>query len=179
MKKIINTIEFTRLAETLSGALTGSELERVGDLLLNNQATINWSARGEQTKRVDGGVENYLGLSLSGSATMTCLRCLEPFNVPILTERQFRFARDEAHAAKLDAEDELVDAIVGSARFDLGELIEDEIILLLPFSPKHEHCEPPQSPANAEKTDEENEEFEVAPKLNPFQVLSQLKKPNP
>jgi uncharacterized protein len=107
---------------------------------------------------------------------MVCLRCLGVVTIPVEVEREYRLARDEAHAAKLDEDDELVDAIVGSARFDVLDLVEDEVILALPFSPKHDECDLPIANEIASESDDNSGEDE---KPNPFRVLAQLKKPNP
>jgi hypothetical protein len=114
VKTIINTYEFARMGEGLSGNISGEELERADDLLFDHQATVAWSLKGDQVKRAGGGVESYLTLRLNGLAKMICLRCLETVEIPIDMDRKFRIAKDEAHAAKLDSEDEIVDAIVGS-----------------------------------------------------------------
>jgi uncharacterized protein len=175
VKILINTNEFTRTSEILTGTCAGTELERARDMLFNNEASLNWTLKGEQNKRVDGGVEQYLGLLIVGTARMTCLRCLNVVDVPIEAQRQFRLAKDEAHAAKLDQDDELVDAVVSSARFDIAELIEDEFIMTLPFAPKHEACDAPSYLAEAAQAEPEP----IDPRPNPFRVLAQLKKPNP
>ena len=44
-------------------------------------------------------------------------------------------------------EDEVCDAIEASREMDLVPLIEEEILLALPISPKHERCERPESVA--------------------------------
>jgi uncharacterized protein len=185
VKTIINTNEFARMGEVLSGNISGEELERADDLLFDHQASVAWQLKGEQTKRADGGVESYLDLRLSGIAKMICLRCLEVIEIPIDMARQFRLAKDEAHAAKLDAEDEVVDAIVGSVQFEVLDLVEDEVIMALPFAPKHEICSAPTFSTGFEAADaaddngKEGVNDEDRQRPNPFRVLAQLKKPNP
>jgi uncharacterized protein len=185
VKTIINTNEFARMGEVLSGEISGEELERADDLLFDHQASIAWSLKGQQNKRADGGYESYMTLGLNGIAKMICLRCLEIVEIPINLERQFRIAKDEAHATKLDAEDELVDAIVGSVQFEVLDLVEDEIIMALPFSPKHDSCSAPtfDTGFEASSADDDNGKEGVndedRERPNPFRVLAQLKKPNP
>jgi uncharacterized protein len=164
---IINTADFTLSKELVSGVVAGLDLERAADMLHEKTARVDWALRGEQNQRVDGGVEQYLGLTLKGSAHMVCLRCLGMVVIPIAEDRQFRLAKDEVDAEKLDLEDDWIDAIVGGSRFDVLSLVEDEVILALPFSPMHESCE---SPIGKDVADE---------RPNPFLVLAQMKKPNP
>jgi uncharacterized protein len=173
------------MGEVMSGEISGEDLERADDLLFDHQASVAWELKGEQTRRADGGFESYLALRLNGLAKMICLRCLEIVEIPIDIERHFRLAKDEAHAAKLDSEDELVDAIVGSVQFEVLDLVEDEVIMALPFAPKHEICTAPSFDTGFAATDAAddngkegvNEEDRARP--NPFRVLAQLKKPNP
>jgi uncharacterized protein len=164
---IINTNDFTLAKERVSGIVAGSDLGRACDMLHEQTASVEWVLRGEQNQRVDGGVEQYLALTLKGTADMVCLRCLGTVTIPIEEDRQLRLAKDEEQAEKLDLEDDWIDAIVGGNRFDVLALVEDEVILALPFSPMHEACE---SPAGGDVADK---------RPNPFLVLAQMKKPNP
>jgi uncharacterized protein len=173
---IINTQEFARTGGYLEGQVNGEDLYRAADLFFEDQASIAWTLRGEQLRRADGSLEARLRLTVSGSAEMVCLRCLGVVTIPVGVERQYRLAKDEAHAGKLDEDDDLVDALVGSTSFEVLDLVEDEVILALPFTPKHEHCALPITKEGSSKSDEFEAENE---KPNPFRVLAQLKKPNP
>jgi uncharacterized protein len=191
MKRLINTSEFTRSSSQLAGQVNGSELLRAADLLFEGRASLEWQVAGTQKKRVEGGFESYLNLKVSGVSQMVCLRCLNSMEVKTELDRTFRLAKDELQAAKLD-QDEEIDAIVGSERFELLDLIEDEFIMALPYSPKHENCALPELPAtkigakvssNASRSQQIARENSVnsatVEKPNPFRVLAQLKKPNP
>lgn len=175
-QSIINTQEFARSGGQLEGNVEGEELYRAADLFFEEQASFHWTLKGEQIRRVDGGLDARLRLKVSGTAEMICLRCLGVVTISVEVEREYRLARDEAHAAKLDEDDELVDAIVGSARFEVLDLVEDEVILALPFSPKHDECALPRGNENPGESDDIGAEED---KPNPFRVLAQLKKPNP
>jgi uncharacterized protein len=173
---IINTLEFARTGGHLEGKVDGEDLYRAADLFFEDQASISWSLHGEQLRRADGSLEARLRLSVSGTAEMVCLRCLGVVTIPVTVERQYRLAKDEAHAAKLDEDDDSVDAIVGSTSFEVLDLVEDEVILALPFTPKHDECTLPVGQVTSSASDDFGGENE---KPNPFRVLAQLKKPNP
>ncbi len=81
----------------------------------------------------------WLGLRLSAQVARTCQRCLQPVVLPMESERLFRFVADEATAAEQD-EDSAEDVLVWSRHFNLHELMEDELLLELPFVPMHEAC---------------------------------------
>src|SRR3546814_8103693 len=69
---------------------------------------------------------------------------MQPFSFQMETKNRVQMVRSEAD---LDVEDgreadadDVIERIVGSARLDMRELVEDEIILGLPYVPKHEVC---------------------------------------
>ena len=81
----------------------------------------------------------WLHLSWQAQVPLQCQRCLEPYLEPLQDERWFRFVTDESRA---QAEDELCeeDLLVWVPRFNLAELIEDELLLALPLVPMHALC---------------------------------------
>ncbi len=111
----------------------------------------------------------WLHLSWQAQAPLLCQRCLEPFLEPLQDERWFRFVADEARA---EAEDEgcAEDLLVWQPRFNLQELIEDELLLALPLVPMHETC-PSALPGHTQTA----AELEVPQRPNPFEVLMQRK----
>jgi uncharacterized protein len=74
-------------------------------------------------------------------------------------------ARDEAEADELEQrlEDDSLDVIAGSTVLDLLQLVEDEALLSLPLSPRHEVC-----PDDVPKVGIDKPE-------SPFAVLRKLK----
>jgi uncharacterized protein len=75
-------------------------------------------------------------------------------------------AKDEASADALEdkLEDEEVEVVVGSKTMDMLALIEDEALLALPVSPRHEVC-PDQSALEALKADKPESPFSVLKNL--------------
>jgi uncharacterized protein len=89
---------------------------------------------------------------------------------PVDIERSFRFVRDEEEAAAQD-EDAQEDLLVASKQFDLLALIEDELIMAMPFAPAHDVCPVPV------KLSVSSEEYEAALNEKPkaFAALGDLK----
>ena len=116
------------------------------------------------------GRQLWLHLRWSAQVPLRCQRCLEPFLEPMQDERWFRFVADEARAqAEDEGSDE--DLLVWAPRFNLQELIEDELLLALPLVPMHEAC-PSALPGYAEAA---AAGVEVPQRPNPFGVLAQRK----
>ena len=85
----------------------------------------------------------------------------------------FRFVATEAIAMAEEDEAE-EDLLVLFKKFDMHELMEDELMMALPIVPKHETC-----PVNV-KLASTDEEFKAAltQKPNAFAALGSLKKSN-
>ncbi|HLU20735.1 MAG TPA: YceD family protein [Pusillimonas sp.] len=150
------------------GQLTGTrDLLRFSRLIdgLPPQSTtqINWSLYGECTS----GGRRYIEVRAQGQIVLECQRCLQPFVVPLQVVNRLEIVRSPA---ELDDDDE-IERIVGSPRFDVLEFIEDELILSLPPVPKHEVC--PSAPGGSDSAEQPDAE---AGRPSPFAVLEKLKK---
>ena len=77
-------------------------------------------------------------LRIDARLWLTCQRCLERFPERFELSNVLSVARDEAELERWESEDPLVDALVAEAPLDVASLVEDEIILSLPVSPRHE-----------------------------------------
>lgn len=135
---------FAQNAAQLSDTLLLSKLERLTQDIWRQSndfdtKTIRWTARGSSQLVAGGVAQSWLHLSLQGSVPLQCQRCLTGMDQPIELHLAFRFVRDEAEANAQD-DDAEEDLLVASKQFNLLELIEDELILALPFAPAHEVC---------------------------------------
>jgi uncharacterized protein len=134
------------------------------------QTPVQWHAQA----RVDQspGQAPAIRLDLHACATLPvlCQRCLQPMEETITVNRTFRFAHDEASAARLDEELE-EDVLVCSRQFDLLNLVEDELLMALPLAPRHAICQPATALLDPA--------VESDPQPHPFAALQQLKKNPP
>jgi uncharacterized protein len=101
-----------------------------------------WSAQGEVRARAGTAGEPWLKLEVLAELIVQCQRCLQPMAQPLQVASTLRFVAGEDKAARLD-EDSEEDVLALSATLDLHALVEDELIMTLPFCPRHAHCEPP------------------------------------
>jgi uncharacterized protein len=149
----------------LSGAWPLAVLDRLGEGLASD-GTAAWSARFEQRVPPVGARQCWLHLQAGTRVWRDCQRCLQPVALDLAVDRWLRFVADEQTAAALDADSE-EDLLVLSRAFDLGALVEDELLLELPLVPKHERC-PEPLPATPDEPGE-------APTPHPFAGLASLK----
>lgn len=161
---LIDAFEFCRLKEHRNGEIPVADLPRLAAEIVDPSGVLKWG--------LEGG-KNALGypqlnLAVSGAVKLTCQRCLQPFDFAILSDSILILAPDEASADEIEEalDDDSVDVIVGSKALDVLTLIEDEALLALPISPRHETCPDKGLP----------EPFKLPEKESPFSVLKTLKK---
>ena len=157
-------------AAVLDGQWPLAELQRLtADAAPAGDAQVRWSVTGERRAVAGGSADPWLHLRARATVRLTCQRCLQPVDEPLVVARSFRFVADEAEAERLDeaAEEEDVLALPPRGRLDLLPLVEDELILSLPLVPRHDVC-PQPLPVPAEVP-------ESAPAEHPFAALAVLR----
>jgi len=169
MQRTIDTSELARTGGEISGEYPLDAMERLGSLLSDRQGCVAWGLRGWRTRRADGVAEDFMTLILSATVRVPCVRCLGPVAVELSAERSFRLVGSEQEAERLDLDDQQYDVLAGGSRFDLAALVEDEAIMALPATARHERCEIPLAAASAAPVDE------AAPRPGPFAALERLK----
>jgi uncharacterized protein len=146
---------FERLA---SSAVAGSE-----------SGVVSWRAKGEHRAVRAGQHQVWVHVEATTSVMLECQRCLAPVKADVAAQRSFLFVHGETTAAELDNDSE-DDVLALTRALDLGELIEDELLLALPLVPRHEVCPQPLPQGDPEPAQGE----EAA--QHPFAALAALKR---
>jgi len=133
-------------------------------------SVVNWSAQGEMRRAPGEEPEVWLHLQADATVPVTCQRCLQPVEVPLVVDRSFRFVADEATAALLDEEAE-EEVLAIDPQFDLAALIEDELLMEMPLVPRHDVC---PTEVKLEAVDDDFDAA-LADKPKPFAALAKLK----
>ena len=105
---------------------------------------------------------HWLHLQAQADLPLACQRCLGPVVVNLRVDRRFRFVASEA-IAEAEDEDCEEDLLVFQKRFDLLDLLEDELLMELPLVPMHPFC-PGVVPRQPDD-----------PRPHPFSALARLK----
>ncbi len=159
---VIDAFDFSRINGSRKGITPVAEMTRLTKDCADQSGALAWLVEGGTSK------SGYpqLTLSVAGAVQLLCQRCLTPFAFEIDSSTVLMLAKDDAHADEIDEilEDESIDVIVGSRTMNIADLIEDEALLALPFSPKHETC------PNTDRVPSATTE-----KLLPFARLKELK----
>ncbi len=164
-RHFIDSLDFARKGQELRGTAPVAEMTRLQDVLASPQGQVNYVLRGLTGK--DGKL--LLELALEGDCQLRCQRCLRGLPYAIKTVSLLMpVPESELEGSALEGgeldEEEGIDRILADTHLDVLGLVEDEILLGLPFSPKHEFgaCAAAAEHVSAEKQ-------------NPFAVLRELK----
>ncbi|OOR82947.1 YceD family protein [Moraxella canis] len=112
----------------------------------------------------------WLNYQVTGQVQVACQRCLDPLDVDVSGVHHLALLEsDEAVGRIGDAEYILMEELgTGATRkLPIKDILEDELLLMLPLSPKHDDCDMPVDMADEEEIVKEQE--------NPFAALAQLK----
>ena len=133
---VIDGFEFASAGATQRGTWPLRELPRLRDVLAQDAGEVAYQITGVRDARGRPG----LRLKVSGTMVLRCQRCLEPMDFEVDTDETLVLAATlaEIHAEPADAH--APDRVVAGREMSLGPLIEDELILALPFAPRHEDC---------------------------------------
>ena len=139
-RTVIDSLEFARAGQRLSGSLPVTCLERLHDGLFDTGGRVAFVVQGG----ADALHRPTLALELTGELHLRCQRCLGRLDYPLRLANTLLLA-SESSAGGAVSEDES-EAIEPSAELDIAELVEEEIILELPYAPRHAEGECPPGP---------------------------------
>jgi uncharacterized protein len=163
LPRLIEPRRFAHQGAVLRGVVPVAELHRLAEIGLAVdavQAELSFSLD-EQRERIVSG-------QLQADLSLQCQRCLELMPVNLKCEINLALVRDEESARQLPGNYD--PWIVAEEQADLYVLLEEEILLNLPYVVYHD------SPCGSlVHSQVEVAEEVVSDKPNPFQVLKQLK----
>ena len=179
----IDAFEFARRGRSQSGVFSVHRLQRLLDGLadqpavelveLNDAPEEPGLVRYVLIGQLNASGRPQLVLRVQAKILLECQRCLGPMVLSVDRETAFDLVRREADLGEESFDEDSFDEpekLVGSRQFDVLDLIEDELILEVPYVPRHEQC---TDMAETESDDSGQDEGEERP--SPFAVLEQLK----
>jgi uncharacterized protein len=118
----------------IEGHVDATTLPRVADSLAPDTSGVDLEYRIAGSADANG--RAALEVSIKGSVPLTCQRCLQAFVWPVNQRTLLLLARDERELVRLDEEDHEHEVVLAGAPLDSVELVEDELLLTLPFAPR-------------------------------------------
>ena len=131
-KSRLDAFGLAREHGVVEGTVDAHRLPRVEDLIAAGPASVGWRIAGT----TDALGRPALSVGLSGSVTLGCQRCLAEFEWKVAQQTELLLARSEAELAALDAESDS-EVVLAASPIDPLDLVEDELVLALPFAPRH------------------------------------------
>lgn len=169
---LIDVFEAARLGATRAGELPWTRLGRLAASVESVDAPVGYRWTGTVDRRGDAGGR----LEIEVRFTQRCDLCGGRYAQRLSVQREFRFAASETELARhpVEPEDE-IDWLVGSARFDLADLIDEEAVLALPVSPRHPGCQSALETRAAGAPDAGTGVDAEPERRRPFAALARLK----
>jgi len=156
-RAVIDSTEFAYAGETLHGQVPVAMLTRLADYLFDNGGELKYEVAGGR----DGRQRPRLGLTVKGSLNLQCQRCLGSLTYPVDVQTKLLVLTGPAAGETAELDD--LDGIPADAHTDVWSLVEDETLLAIPLSPRHQEgqCTQPVDTA-------------VERAASPFAALAQL-----
>ena len=150
---------------TLAGTVEVATMPRAVDRLApeSGASAVSWRITGT----ADALGRPALEVRLDGSVPLECQRCLQPFAWPVAQRTTLLLARNERELAVLDADDDEHEVLLANAPQDAMTLIEDEVLLALPYTPRCERASCAETPLAMRDV--------AAPRASAFAALAGLK----
>ncbi len=141
MKHTPHTFDAWRLVRehgVIEGKLDVEASDRLYDRVTDGAAVVAWRIEGT-TDRVG---RPALAISIDGNVQLECQRCLATFEYPVAQRTVTVLAKSEAEADALDADSD-DEVLVADKPLEPVVLVEEELLLTLPFAPMHDEgtCE--------------------------------------
>lgn len=155
--------------ESLGGEIDVTRQARIADRLApkSGAVPIAWKIAGGR----DGVARPTLTVTIEGSLPLVCQRCLQPFELPVAQQTELLLARTEGELEPLDSGE--AEVVLAAGLLDAMTLVEDEILLSLPFAPSHAE---EQCPASLKPGAESAPATPSPGTTSPFARLAALKK---
>ncbi|WAW10645.1 YceD family protein [Oxalobacter vibrioformis] len=154
--------EFCRKNQQREGRVKVADLERLSVVCASKSGELQWAVTG----RISPSGHSQLDLTVKGRIDLICQRCLEAFSFDLDSRAAIILAGSEEAADEIEDaldDDDPTEVIVGGEKIDILVLVEDEVLLTIPLSPRHDICPDTSRLVFGEKRE------------SPFAVLKNLK----
>ena len=135
-RPIIDGYEFSASGASLNGVWPLADFARLRTLLLSDAGEVEYALKGG----TDAQDRPALQLTIRGALQLRCQRCLAPLEFPLRVEAVLTLARSQAEIDALPVEAEGPDWVLAGKAMEVRDLLEDELLLAVPYAPRHEHC---------------------------------------
>lgn len=135
----IDALRFARTGGEFAGSISIEALPRLVDLLRERVGEVGYTLAGG----IDARGRPSIVVAVHGTFVLTCQRCLGPLEYRMDTASTLLLAAADDEMPDPADEEEEADWIDGREPLEIQDLVEQEIVLALPFAPLHDEgrCE--------------------------------------
>ena len=134
---VIDGFEFATAGATQQGTLPLEVFSRLRDMLATTAGEVSYALEGVLDERG----RPALRLKVRATLPLRCQRCLEALPFEVASDETLVLAKTQAEIEAEPADASLPDRLLAGEEMSVRELVEDELILALPYAPRHEACE--------------------------------------
>jgi uncharacterized protein len=133
---VIDGFEFAGAGSSMRGAWAAGEFPRLRELLYDNAGSVDYELRGAR----DALGRHNLELRVLAKLRLTCRHCLDAVGVELQENVTLWLAHSQAELDAQPLTAEGPDGIVAAKDMAVRDLVEDQLLLALPYAPRHSNC---------------------------------------
>jgi uncharacterized protein len=133
---VIDGFEFASAGATQQGSMPISGFSRLRDLLASDAGEVAYKVQGLRDERG----RPSLRVGVQGTLQLRCQRCLEAMPYEVNEEDLLVLAATQAEIDADPVDAQAPDRILAGKQMAVRDLVEDELILALPYAARHEGC---------------------------------------
>jgi DUF177 domain-containing protein len=135
---VIDGFEFASAGAAQQGVLPLSGFPRLRDMLASDAGEVAYAVQGVR----DGRGRPSLKVSVNGTLQLRCQRCLESLPFEVRSAELLVLAASQAEIDADAVDVQAPDRVLAQREMAVRDLVEDELILAVPYAPRHERCMP-------------------------------------
>lgn len=141
----IDSLEFAHGGRHASGVVPVRRLRRLADVLADEEGDLAWTVQGEfVADEFSVGRKPFLQVEVTGELRLKCQRCLGALPFPVHVASRLLLVPPGTPWPDEDLQEDRFDPVEALKEQSLHSLVEDEVLLVLPISPRHEGCGMPE-----------------------------------
>jgi uncharacterized protein len=134
-RRVIDGLEFARSRDRLSGDWPIADLPRLRNAVQSGTA-LRYELEGVPEEQG----RPALRLKVAGTLQLACQRCLGALEHPLRVDALLLLFDSESDIEAVSLDAETPDSIMATKEMAVRDLIEEEVLLAIPYAPRHEEC---------------------------------------
>lgn len=133
---LIDGFEFAAAGAKQQGVWAVGDFPRLREMLASDAGEVRYAIEGVHDARG----RPALRVRVRGALQLRCQRCLEPMAVAIDSDEILVLAATQAEIDAEPVEADAPDRLLAADDVSVRDLLEDELILAVPYAPRHDGC---------------------------------------